>query len=123
MHLHKHVSIARLYVHERMATRVAFRKLRKGWGQICEQGNFEGAGLIRVPCAIGTRQTRGVWGHAPRSILVHCWPCITCILINPLHMRKRVTVVCLCVCVSVCYRSTLFVVHFYHPDMVLIANI
>ena len=32
--------------------RVAFRKLRKGGGgggQICEQGSFEGAGLIHVP--------------------------------------------------------------------------
>ena len=61
--------------------RVAFRKLRKG-GQICEQGSFEGAAC--------TRQTRGSGGmlsqkmfekrNAPRSILVHFWPCITCII-------------------------------------------
>ena len=43
-------------------SRVAFRKLRKEGGQICEQGSFEGAG--NYPCAIGTWQTRGAWGHA-----------------------------------------------------------
>ena len=41
------------------------------------------------------------------------------VVINPLHMRKRVKVVYL----SVCYHSTGFTVHLYHPDMVHTANI
>ena len=66
--------------------RVAIRKLRKG--QICEQGSFEGGGgLIYVPIAHGKLGGSGGMlpqeifekRHALRTLLVHFWPCITCI--------------------------------------------
>ena len=66
----------------------ACRKLRKGGGKYVNKEVLRGLGLSMC---LGTRQTRGVWGHAPpgifekrhalRSILVHFWPCITCIIL------------------------------------------
>ena len=70
---------------------VAFWKLKRGGGgQICEQGSFKGAGLIHLQ---HTANYRGIWGHAPPGnfwkkgilwdqILVHFWPCITCIILH-----------------------------------------
>ena len=57
--------------------------LGRGWGQICEQGSFEGAGLAHgkvggsggmLPQKIFEKR------HALRSILFFFWPCITCII-------------------------------------------
>ena len=61
---HVHVCICKMmYLH--INARVAFRKSRKGGGgQICEQGSFEGAGLIRVPTTLG-----GSGGMLPQEIL------------------------------------------------------
>ena len=63
-----------------MDRRVAFRKLRKG-GQICEQGSFEGAAAHGKLGGLGACSGNFEKRHALRSILVHFWPCIICIII------------------------------------------